>query len=145
MPKNSTLFLLQEPLICQWTTCLSKLLFITAWPFLSSSIQKCYKKQTLVIVIALPPSQLQRFLRCYLKDNWHRSCFLLNALFTELAPLGRFSHRVAMSVVVWLCANKMTKITNFASSGPIGLKIGQRCGYPPEITHTKFQLSSLNG
>ena len=25
-------------------------------------------------------------------------------------------------------ANKSTKITNFASSGPIGLTIGQRCG-----------------
>ena len=29
-------------------------------------------------------------------------------------------------------------------SGPIGLKTGQRCGYLEEITHTKFQLSSLN-
>ena len=39
----------------------------------------------------------------------------------------------------------IAKITNFASSGPIGLKIGQRCGFLPEITHNKFQLSSLNG
>ena len=46
---------------------------------------------------------------------------------------------------LWHPANKMTKITNFACSGPIGLKIGQRCGFLPEITHTKFQLSSLNG
>ena len=40
---------------------------------------------------------------------------------------------------------KWQKNTNFASSGPIWLKIGQRCGFPPEITHTKFQLSSFNG
>ena len=40
-----------------------------------------------------------------------------------------------------LHANRMTKITNFAPSGPIGLKIGQRCGFLPEITYTKFQLS----
>ena len=29
---------------------------------------------------------------------------------------------------LWHPANKITKITNFASSGPNGLKIGQRCG-----------------
>ena len=27
----------------------------------------------------------------------------------------------------------MTKNTNFASTGPIGLKIGHRCGFPPHI------------
>ena len=37
-------------------------------------------------------------------------------------------------------ANKITKITNFACSGPIGSKIGQRCGFLPEITNTKFEL-----
>ena len=42
-------------------------------------------------------------------------------------------------------AHKMTKITNFSFSGPIGMKIGQRCGFLPEIKHTQFQLSSLNG
>ena len=45
---------------------------------------------------------------------------------------------------LWHPANKMTKITNFASIGPIELKIGQRSRFLPEITHTKFQLSSLN-
>ena len=41
--------------------------------------------------------------------------------------------------------NKVTKITNFASSGPVGLKIVQMRRYLPEIIHTQFQLSSLNG
>ena len=40
---------------------------------------------------------------------------------------------------------KLLKITNFASSDPIGLKIGQRCGFFLEITHKKRQLSSLSG
>ena len=39
---------------------------------------------------------------------------------------------------LWHPANKMTKTTNFASSGPIGLKIGQRCWFHREITHTRF-------
>ena len=39
---------------------------------------------------------------------------------------------------LWHPANKMTKITNFDSSCPIGLKIGQRWGFLPEITHTNF-------
>ena len=38
----------------------------------------------------------------------------------------------------------MTKITNLACSGPIGLK-SQRWGFLPEITHTKSQLPRLNG
>ena len=38
-------------------------------------------------------------------------------------------------------ANKMTKLINYASSGPIGLKIGQRCGFLQEITHKN--VSSL--
>ena len=38
----------------------------------------------------------------------------------------------------WHPAKQMTKITNFASNGQIGLKIGQRCGFLPEITHRKF-------
>ena len=42
-------------------------------------------------------------------------------------------------------ANKMTKITNFASGGPIGRKIGQRCEFLLEITHKTFPLSSSNG
>ena len=44
----------------------------------------------------------------------------------------------------WQDANKMTKIINFDPIGPIRLKIGQRCGFPPEITHNKFQLNSFN-
>ena len=43
-----------------------------------------------------------------------------------------------------LC-EKMTKITYFASSGLILLKIRQRCGFLPEIRQTKIQLSTLNG
>ena len=31
---------------------------------------------------------------------------------------------------------KMTRYTNFAYTGPIRLKIGQRCGFSPEIIHT---------
>ena len=42
-------------------------------------------------------------------------------------------------------ANKMTKLINYASSGPIGLKIGQRCRFLQEIAHKKCQLSSLTG
>ena len=34
---------------------------------------------------------------------------------------------------------------NFASTGPIRLKISQRCGFYPEITHNKFQLCSFKG
>ena len=40
---------------------------------------------------------------------------------------------------------KITTNTNFVSTGPIRLKSGQRCGFPPEITHTKFQLNSFKG
>ena len=43
----------------------------------------------------------------------------------------------------WLW-NSANKIANFASSGPIGLKIGQRCGFLLEIAHTKSHLSSFN-
>ena len=39
----------------------------------------------------------------------------------------------------------MTTITNFASSGPIGLRICSSCGFLPEIAYTTFQMSSLNG
>ena len=34
----------------------------------------------------------------------------------------------------------MTKNANFASTGPIRPKIGQRCGFPPEITHTYIYI-----
>ena len=43
----------------------------------------------------------------------------------------------------WQAANKMTKNNKFASNGPIKLKIGQRCRFPPEITHKKCQLTSF--
>ena len=55
----------------------------------------------------------------------------------DLSSLGHYG--------LWQAANKMSKITNSASSGPNELKIGQRCGFPAEITHKKFQLSSFNG
>ena len=46
---------------------------------------------------------------------------------------------------LWHPANKVSKMTNSSSSGPIWLKIRQRCWFPAEITHTKCQLSSFNG
>ena len=32
-----------------------------------------------------------------------RPCFVISSIFTELAPQGRFSQRVSMSVSLWFC------------------------------------------
>ena len=87
--------------------------------------------------------KLQQFSRQVL-DIIDKSRFSAKTFRTRKNFPGSNAPAFSMYFCLWeaLWANKMTKITNFASSGPIVLKISQRCRFLPEITHKKCPLSS---